>query len=80
MRGVSLDITERRRAEQAAHDLSGQLNHAQEDERARLARELHDDVTQRLACLAIDAGQGERTRRRRRTARHCAGSARSLSG
>jgi signal transduction histidine kinase len=33
---------------------------AHEEERARLARELHDDVTQRLARLAIDAGRVER--------------------
>jgi signal transduction histidine kinase len=32
---------------------------AQEDERARLARELHDDITQRLARLAIDVGRCE---------------------
>jgi signal transduction histidine kinase len=50
----------RRRSEAAAHDLSGRLISAQEDERARLARELHDDVTQRLALLAIDAGREER--------------------
>jgi signal transduction histidine kinase len=52
--------SQRRRAEQAAHDFSGRLISAQEDERSRLARELHDDVTQRLAALAIDAGKGER--------------------
>jgi signal transduction histidine kinase len=50
----------RRRSEAAAHELSGRLIHAQEDERARLARELHDDVTQRLALLAIEAGREER--------------------
>jgi signal transduction histidine kinase len=50
----------RRRSESAAHELSGQLIHAQEQERARLARELHDDVTQRLALLAIEAGREER--------------------
>jgi two-component sensor histidine kinase/ABC-type uncharacterized transport system substrate-binding protein len=50
----------RRRSEAAAHALSGRLIHAQEDERSRLARELHDDVTQRLALLAIDAGREER--------------------
>ena len=59
MPGVSIDITERRRAEEEARDLSGRLISAQEDERARLARALHDDITQRLALLAIDAGRKE---------------------
>jgi signal transduction histidine kinase len=36
--------------------LAGRLLAAQEEERRHLARELHDDVTQRLAVLAIDAG------------------------
>src|SRR5205807_9666503 len=51
---------ERRRAEEAAHELSARLINAREEERSRLARELHDDVTQRLALLAIDAGREER--------------------
>ena len=51
---------QRRRSEVAAHELSGRLINAQEEERSRLARELHDDVTQRLASLAIDAGRDER--------------------
>jgi len=51
---------ERRQVEAAAHELSGRLINAAEQERARLARELHDDVTQRLALLAIDAGREER--------------------
>ncbi len=50
----------RRRSEAAAHELGGRLITAHEEERARLARELHDDVTQRLAALAIDAGREER--------------------
>jgi len=58
--GVSIDITERKRAEVELRNLSGRLMNAYEEERARLARELHDDVTQRLARLAIDAGRGER--------------------
>jgi signal transduction histidine kinase len=50
----------RLRSEHSAHDLSGRLINAHEEERSRLARELHDDVTQRLALLAIDAGREER--------------------
>ncbi len=61
---VAQDITERKAAEerlqasrQELRVLAGRLLNAQEDERSRLARELHDDVTQRLAMLAIDAGK-----------------------
>lgn len=43
----------RRRAENEARDLGGRLITAHEDERRRLARDLHDDITQRLAALAI---------------------------
>ncbi len=49
----------RRRAELEAEALSGRLVTAHEDERRRLARELHDDVTQRLAGLAIEAARIE---------------------
>ena len=47
----------RRRAEAEALTLSGRLITAHEDERRWLARELHDDITQRLASLAIDAAK-----------------------
>jgi PAS domain S-box-containing protein len=57
VRASFIDITGRKQAEAALHDLSGRLIHAHEEERAWLARELHDDVTQRLARLAIDAGR-----------------------
>jgi signal transduction histidine kinase/ABC-type uncharacterized transport system substrate-binding protein len=60
LRGISIDITERRRAADEARDLNGRLITAHEDERARLAHALHDDVTQRLALLAIDAGRKEK--------------------
>jgi PAS domain S-box-containing protein len=57
--GVSIDITERKRAENELRDLNQRLIRAHEEERALLARELHDDVTQRLAVLAIDVGRAE---------------------
>jgi len=48
------DITERKLAEQEREELAGRLINAQEQERSRLARELHDDFNQRLAVLAVD--------------------------
>ena len=60
------DITERLQAEAAIHErekelqtLTGRLILGQEEERRRLARELHDDLSQRLAVLAIEAGKTE---------------------
>ncbi|MGO9949121.1 MAG: ATP-binding protein [Steroidobacteraceae bacterium] len=47
----------RRRAEREALSLSGRLITAHEDERRWLARELHDDITQRLVGAAIDAAK-----------------------
>jgi signal transduction histidine kinase len=59
-------VDERKRAEDALREsgetsqkLSWRLLTAHEDERRRLARELHDDITQRLARLAIDAARFE---------------------
>jgi PAS domain S-box-containing protein len=62
--GLVREIGERKQAEQAAREFGGRLLQAQEAERARLARELHDDITQRLARLAIDAGRVESGRDR----------------
>jgi PAS domain S-box-containing protein len=56
LRGFMIDITERKQAQEQLQELSGRLLYAQEEERRRLARELHDDLTQRLALLAIEAG------------------------
>ena len=53
LRGTVQDITERRNAEQALSTLGRRLIEAQEAERVRVARELHDDVGQRLALLSI---------------------------
>ena len=48
-----LDITERKLAEAALANVSRKLIEAQEQERTRIGRELHDDIGQRLAMLAI---------------------------
>jgi PAS domain S-box-containing protein len=55
--GSAVDITERKTSEESLQSLSGRLIHAQEQERARIARELHDDFSQRLALLGISLGQ-----------------------
>jgi signal transduction histidine kinase len=57
--GVLRDVTEGYRAEEDLRDLSRRMIWAHEEERTRLARELHDDVSQRLAVLAINLGRAE---------------------
>jgi signal transduction histidine kinase len=52
-----VDITERKLAEAALASVSRRLIEAQEQERSRIARELHDDIGQRLAILAIKLTQ-----------------------
>jgi PAS domain S-box-containing protein len=68
MIGTFADVTDRRRAEeslraseatlrssyQEIQDLAGRLIAGQEMERKRLARELHDDLSQKLALLSIE--------------------------
>ena len=55
--GSCIDITDRKTSEESLHALTGRLITAQEEERARIARELHDDFSQRLALLGIGLGQ-----------------------
>lgn len=50
------DITEERLAQEKLRALTDQVIMAQEDERRRIARDLHDDFTQRLAALGIELG------------------------
>ena len=57
MRGFMIDITDRKRAEETLRELGGRLISAQEEERSRLARELHDDVNQGMAVLSIQLEQ-----------------------
>lgn len=51
--GSALDITDRKEIEEANRDLAGRLINAQEAERTRIARDLHDDLSQQLAGIAI---------------------------
>ncbi|WP_342349758.1 PAS domain S-box protein [uncultured Nitrospira sp.] len=73
--GIVRDVTARKATEQALHRreqeleqsqdelraLGAQLISAQEDERRRLSRELHDDMNQRLAVVAIEIQSIQRT-------------------
>ncbi|HKW33950.1 MAG TPA: PAS domain S-box protein [Candidatus Acidoferrum sp.] len=51
------DITRRKQMEEALATMSRKLIEAQEQERIRIGRELHDDINQRLAMLAIGLEQ-----------------------
>src|SRR5246500_1383800 len=48
------DITRRKQMEEALSDMSRKLIESQEQERARIGRELHDDINQRLALLKVE--------------------------
>jgi signal transduction histidine kinase len=52
-----MDITARKRAEQELEELAGRLIHAQEQERSRIGRELHDHISQMLGVLTIKIDQ-----------------------
>ena len=57
--GVNIDITERKLSEEGLANVSRRLIQAQEQERTRIGRELHDDINQRLAMLAVELEQLE---------------------
>lgn len=50
--GMCCDVTATRHAQQALRELGTKLITAQESERSRIARELHDDLGQQVALLA----------------------------
>ena len=52
--GSCTDVTERKLAEESLADVGRKLIEAHEEERTWIARELHDDVNQRMALLAIE--------------------------
>jgi PAS domain S-box-containing protein len=51
--GSAIDVTERKEAEEALSSVSRRLIEAHEEERTWIARELHDDINQRVALLAV---------------------------
>ena len=92
MIGTFTDVTDRKRADAALldreatlrasfgqiQDLAGRLIVAQETERKRLARELHDDLSQQVSLMAIEVDQLRQTApdfadHRRRVADYAAG-------
>jgi PAS domain S-box-containing protein len=58
--GSAIDTTDQKLAQQALEKVSGQLIEAQEKERSRIARDLHDDICQRLALLSMELVQVNR--------------------
>jgi PAS domain S-box-containing protein len=64
--GIIEDIKERREAEEEVkrsklelEQLAGRLLHAQEEERQRISRELHDDIGQRMVLMSMETGRLE---------------------
>jgi PAS domain S-box-containing protein len=55
--GSCLDITDRKLAEEALASVGSRLIEAHEEERKWIARELHDDIVQRIALLAVELQQ-----------------------
>jgi signal transduction histidine kinase len=52
--GIYQDITERIESEARLRSLRSRLTRVQDEERAHIARELHDDIAQRLAVLTLE--------------------------
>jgi PAS domain S-box-containing protein len=52
--GSCMDVTERKMAEEMLASVGRKLIEAHEEERTRIARELHDDINQRLALVTIE--------------------------
>lgn len=62
---ISEDITEQRDSEERLKDVSALLIRAQEEERNRIARELHDSLNQKLALLCFDLEEFSQTHQNR---------------
>jgi PAS domain S-box-containing protein len=55
--GIGVDVTDHKQAETVLANVSRKLIEGQEQERTRIGRELHDDIGQRLAMLAVELEQ-----------------------
>jgi PAS domain S-box-containing protein len=60
--GSAIDVTEHKLAEEALSTVGQKLIEAHEEERTRIARELHDDISQRLALLSGELASLKRGR------------------
>jgi PAS domain S-box-containing protein len=58
--GSAIDVTDQKLAREALETVSGRLIEAQEKERTRIARELHDDICQKLAVLSMEIQRANR--------------------
>jgi PAS domain S-box-containing protein len=58
--GSAIDVTDQKMAQRALEKVSGKMIEAQEKERSRIARDLHDDICQRLALLSMELKQADR--------------------
>jgi len=86
--GVAFDITDRKQTEEQLRNLSHRLVTAQENERRKIARELHDEVGQSLTALKLyldkasparSTGDGSEIETARETLRELVARVRSMS-
>ena len=57
--GSAADVTDQKMAQEALEKVGGKLIEAQEQERSRIARELHDDICQRLSLISLELQQAQ---------------------
>ena len=58
--GYASDVTDQKKAQETLRNVGGRMIEAQEKERSRIARELHDDICQKLALLSMELEMSKR--------------------